>query len=382
MTAQKPAPKAGSVCALPASFSSDTPAPQTAVKEDFLAMILQVLTGQQGAADNPPSAQPAKEKPSSTETAAPDANAASMLLALLAPPLPTLAKAPAHKAVGQVGQVGLVGPDGLSAPSPAATADQSAPEAKPQRQDAAATLPESKTPPPSGTPVANTSPGMSLKPQRNEIAAKTEQKLPLAAVSSTNSADTGAPSPDGGTQTPLSFSWHEAPSEQLAIIDLSTKAGSVSAPVAEASADAPVRVSSPVPIERLEQMISREVMTIRQTGAQTLGVALKLDSNTQLFLQLTTNNGLVQASVRCDRGQFAPEDSQWAQLQESLARQNVELLPMAGSSNLNFQQPSGQHQRQPAAREDWPSADAAVPPAQQRKQKEQNRSRKNWESWA
>jgi len=168
----------------------------------------------------------------------------------------------------------------------------------------------------------------------------------------------------------------------MAIIELSSKAASMAAPVAEANAEAPVRVSSPAPMERLEQMISREVMTVRQTGAQTLDVALKLDSNTQLFLQLTTNNGLVQASVRCDRGQFAPEDSQWAQLQQSLARQNVELVPMTGSSNLNFQQPSGQHQRQPATREDRPSADAAVQPAQQRKQKEQNRSRKNWESWA
>jgi ABC-type uncharacterized transport system involved in gliding motility auxiliary subunit len=111
-------------------------------------------------------------------------------------------------------------------------------------------------------------------------------------------------------------------------------------------------------------------------------MALRLDSNTRLFLQLTTNNGHVQASVRCERGQFAPEEAQWAQLQQSLARQNVELLPMTGGSNLNFQQPSGEHSRQPALREDWAAAGAAVSPAQPRKQKEQNRSRKNWESWA
>ena len=175
-------------------------------------------------------------------------------------------------------------------------------------------------------------------------------------------------------------------SEQLTIIDLSTKAGHSVTPVAESAVtDAPVRVSSALaPLDRVEQMISREVLTIRQTGAQTLGVALKLDAHTwQLFLQLTTaTNGLVQASVRLDRGQFAPEDSQWAQLQQSLARQNVELLPMTGGSNLNFQQPSGQQPRQQAAREDFPSAGAAAPPAQPRKQKEQNRSRKNWESWA
>jgi hypothetical protein len=165
-------------------------------------------------------------------------------------------------------------------------------------------------------------------------------------------------------------------------MDLSTKAAGLAAPVGGIHRGrSGARQSSAAPMERLEQMISREVMSVRQTGAQTLGVALKLDSNTQLFLQLTTTTaGAGLGALR--PGQFAPEDSQWAQLQQSLARQNVELLPMTGGSNLNFQQPSGEHPRQPAAREDWPAADAAVPPAQPRQQKEQNRSRKNWESWA
>jgi len=61
----------------------------------------------------------------------------------------------------------------------------------------------------------------------------------------------------------------------------------------------------------------------------------------------------------------------------------VALLPMTGGANLNFQQPSGeQPRRQAAAREDWATAGNAVQPAQPRKQKEQNRSRRNWESWA
>jgi hypothetical protein len=145
---------------------------------------------------------------------------------------------------------------------------------------------------------------------------------------------------------------------------------------------APAGVPVSASLDRLEQMISREAINVRQTSAQTLGVSLKLDSNTELFLQLTTQNGLVQASVRCDRGQFAPEDAQWAQLQQSLARQNVELLPMTGSSNLNFQQPSDKHPHPPAAREEWPAPGAPAQPAQPRKQKQQNRPPKNWESWA
>jgi hypothetical protein len=168
----------------------------------------------------------------------------------------------------------------------------------------------------------------------------------------------------------------------LTITELSASAATPAAPITAATLEDPASVTSAAPLERLEQMISHEALIIRQSGADSLGVSLKLDSNTQLFLQLTTHNGSVQASVRCERGQFAPEDAQWAQLQQSLARQNVVLLPMAAGSNLNFQQPSGQHSRQNAAREDWASAGTAVQPAQPRKQKEQNRSRKNWESWA
>jgi hypothetical protein len=168
----------------------------------------------------------------------------------------------------------------------------------------------------------------------------------------------------------------------LSIIDLPGKS-SLSAAPPETGLEAPIRAASATAVERLEQMMTREVVTIRQAGAQSLGVTLKLDSNTQLFLELTSHNGLVQASVRCERGQFAPDDSQWTQLQQSLARQNVELLPMTGGSNPSFQPSAGRdHGRPPAMREDGASAGSAPQPAQPRNQKQNNRSRKRWESWA
>jgi hypothetical protein len=449
MTAHTPASKASDASALLASFSTVPPPPQPAVKEGFLAVMLQALIGGPGGEDHPPAAPPAQEKPSAKEAAAPDPTAASLLLALLAPPLPTLRKPPSPNAT--VPSVPVVpsdsaapaapaqavqekpspteaAPDPTAAslllallapplptlpkpsphkssalsvpvgpsvpPSPPASA-QTAGEAKPGKTDDTEKTPllpaqapptkepENKPLPTSGTSVASTSPRMSFLSDRNEIAGRMEQKLPPAAISAVSSADTGGPSPDGGAKSSLAFSWHDAPSEPLTIIDLSAKAAAVAAPVADTSVDTPERASSSASLERLEQMITREVVSVRQTGAQTLGVTLKLDTNTQLFLQLTTHNGLVQASVRCERGSFAPEDAQWAQLQQSLARQNVELLPMTGGANLNFQRPSDERPRQPAEREDWPAAGAAVPPAQPRQQqKEQNHSRKNWESWA
>ena len=79
-------------------------------------------------------------------------------------------------------------------------------------------------------------------------------------------------------------------------------------------------------------MISREVTMVRQSGAQALAVTLKVDAHTSLFLQLTNHNGQIEASVRCEKGSAAGLDTHWGELQESLARQNVQLLPLQQNS--------------------------------------------------
>jgi hypothetical protein len=453
MTAQTPAPKASSVSALLASLSTEPKPTQPSTRDDFAEAIRHAQTAQTGGADNANSAQIAKqpempsatdatvsepkdinqllawltapvfsfpqlparkvhasavpvvpsaledqnsgeaktvkEQPPTSDAAAPDPTATSLLLALLAPPLPILPELLSRKMAAPV----AAGAHAAPAPQPGPA--QTVADAKPGVKDAGEKLAltpiqlapakeeDAKDATPIGTSAANTSQRMSFTSERNEIAGRVEQKLPLTAISAVSSADTGGPSSDGGAKSSLAFSWHETPSETLPIIDLSGQTGSVVAPVAVTSVEAPVSAASAAPVERLERIISREVLTIRQSGAETLGVSVKLDSNTQVYLQLTNHNGEVQASVRCERGSFAPEDAQWAQLQQSLARQNIALLPMTGGSSMNFQQSSDKHARQQAAaREDWPTTGAAVQPAQPRKQKEQNRSRNNWETWA
>jgi len=399
MNAQPPATKASGVSALLASFSpSASPLPPPP-KQGFLSVILNALTTPMTGPDPAPAAQPSDQKPSpsvsgAAESATADATAAGLLLSLLTPPLPLppplflLAKPSAHKSSV---------PFFPSVPS--VPVSQSRPEAKPTRAHAGEkplavtvqpppteTAPEKKPlnpvaektllplgplPPASGTSVATINERMNYSTQRNEFAGPTEQKLPPAAVSAL-----GGASPAGaisaGAKSSLAFSWSDPAPEQVAILALPAKTAGEAAPAAPVSA----------PLDRIEQMISRGAASVRQTGEQTLGILLKLDSNTRLFLQLTTRNGLVQASVRCDRGRFAPEDSQWAQLRQSLARQNVELLPMTASSKVNSQHPPEEPPRPPATREDWAAARAAAPPALLRKQKKQNRPPKNWESWA
>ncbi len=136
-------------------------------------------------------------------------------------------------------------------------------------------------------------------------------------------------------------------------------------------------------LARLEQLISNEVVSIREKGADSLGVSVKVDANTQLFLQLTNHNGQLQATLRCERGDFTALDTQWTQLQQALARQNVQLLPPGNGATASFQQSSDHPQRQlPQSGGEAQGADAVVEAAQARKQKQQSRSRQSWESWA
>jgi hypothetical protein len=242
--------------------------------------------------------------------------------------------------------------------------------------------PAPQRPVPDGTSVAISGQRMNFAAQKNEFAGSAEQNLPLAQSASVPVVDTATDAAHKGAATSLDFFWRETPSEMISMVNLSAKP-------AEASAAAPVSISAPMttPAARLEQMISQEAVTIRQSGAQSLGVSLKLDDNTHLFLQLTTQNGTIQASLRCEKGDFSALDSQWTQLQTSLARQNIELLPVSAGAQSNFQQTSQQQQQQRQflqQQEDRQQANLGVSPTPSRQQKNPNapRSRPDREFWA
>ncbi len=377
---------------LPPTDNSLTDAPSNS-NNDFLNVINKVMNGNRDSSDDSSSRQD-DEKPAKPDAnASPDANTAGMLLALLAPPLPELPKLPAQKTSAHgPAPVETDAKEATQPPAGGATTETKPAAALTGENALLAAEAESakdatgKPVPPSGTPAAITSQRMNLSSERNEIAGSVEQKLPHKAVTAISSTDSDASSADSGTKLPMPFEWREASSEPLPIVDVtaaSFAAPSVSASAPAAAVEAAAPVSSAATVERLEQMISREAVAVRQSGAHNLGVTLSLDSNTQLFLQLTTHNGLTQASVRLERGQFSPEGGQWAQLQQSLARQNVELLPMSGGSNLSFQQNTDGRSRNFATRQDSEAEmPNAVEPVPQRQQKQQNSPRKTWELWA
>lgn len=75
-------------------------------------------------------------------------------------------------------------------------------------------------------------------------------------------------------------------------------------------------------------LISRELTLVRQLGADALAIVLKPDSRTELFLQISQRNGRTEALIRCERGDYNHLQQNWAQLQSTLASQDVNLAPL------------------------------------------------------
>ncbi len=107
-------------------------------------------------------------------------------------------------------------------------------------------------------------------------------------------------------------------------------------------------------IERISSLVSRETTLFRQHGAESMAVVLRPDANTELLVHLTRHNGQIEASVRCERGDFQQLNALWSQLQESLGQQKVRLGPLeeATPDTSHFRQPGGGLSQQGQGREE------------------------------
>ena len=237
---------------------------------------------------------------------------------------------------------------------------------------------------------------MKFAAEKNEIAGRAVQKLPDASSSGDFSNALPARA-DIKTDPELSGQAKDSFDPNL-LVDLSAKSSLSDLMQANLAEKTQSTDTAAVQAERVAHLVTQEVVMVRQSGANSLAVSLKVDSHTELFLQLTNHNGQIQASVRCERGNIDGLGGHWGDLQESLARQNVQLLPLEdkaasrnSTSNLPpdstspraFNQPSQNQQRQTHDPREEPSlAGAAGVPLQSRKTKTNNRSPQGWESWA
>jgi hypothetical protein len=245
-----------------------------------------------------------------------------------------------------------------------------------------------------GTSAALDSEIMKFTGKQNETAGHTVQKLPRTSSNSSLSSDSSVSSISqvATTGSGRKTEWNNLPGMgDLTIQSVTGELHEAPTLVAGSAAD-----SSASQVERVAHLVTQEAMTLRQSGAATRAVSLKLDHQTELFVQLTNHNGQIQASLRCERGSLSGLDGHWGQLQESLARQNVQLLPQEGQSSFRDQAgtfsdagsrdpgQSSQNQRPQAGNLRAEAAVSGQPanPTVSPKTKTKNSGRKGWESWA
>lgn len=233
---------------------------------------------------------------------------------------------------------------------------------------------------------------MNFVAEKNQTAGHTGQKVPrVASVGAT-------PAVSAVKVLPSLVSEKKETLDSALAMNFSAK------PVATGVQDGAPVISAPPPdvsaAERVAQLVNQEVLTIRQSGATSLAVSLKLDAHTELFLQLTNHDGQIQASIRCERGNLSGLDGHWGELHESLARQNVQLLPfdknasasatassplpLASASNTFNQSPQNSRQQPRELPQDFSTtlSTSAKQTSTNPKTKSRSSSRQGWESWA
>lgn len=246
-----------------------------------------------------------------------------------------------------------------------------------------------------GTGTALNKQRMKFAAEKNEIAGRAVQKLPDASSQDDFSTDLAL---KADVKSDPDFSGHAKDSfDPNLLMNLSAKSSMTDLMQGNLPEKAPATDSAATQAERVAHLVTQEVVMVRQSGANSLAVSLKVDSHTELFLQLTNHDGQIQASVRCERGNIEGLGSHWGQLQESLARQNVQLMPLEGAgssrnstshppsdtSSRAFDPSSQNPQRQSRdSREESSLTGMAGKPLVSRKTKTNNRSRQGWESWA
>jgi hypothetical protein len=233
--------------------------------------------------------------------------------------------------------------------------------------------------------------------QKTEIAGRTVKKLPNAPATDDSSSDsTGKVSAKSDASLSGNTKDTFNPGLMIALAANPSATDGTLGKLAEPTQGSDKAAGQ---AERVAYLVNQEVVMIRQSGANSVAVSLKVDSQTELFLQLTRHDGQIQASVRCQRGNIEGLGGHWGELQESLARQNVQLMPLENkissggiptvnptaetSSSRAFDPSSQNRQQQFRDPRDEPSlAGEAGVARPSRKAKTNNRSRQSWESWA
>lgn len=95
-----------------------------------------------------------------------------------------------------------------------------------------------------------------------------------------------------------------------------------------------IRAASPLP--RVSELISREVRMFKRAGDDLVEVVLTPDAKTQISLRLQWREGQVEVQARCDFGDYNSLNTQWQQLQTSMASHGVRLSHLSERTTTGF----------------------------------------------
>jgi hypothetical protein len=351
------------------------------------------LQPRKGASDSPPGPDktPAVQSPTS-----PDRSSGS----------PTLKSAPADANANPVpsdsttpklspGAPGLPTLDSLETAAKSLVPPVASTDSAPAVSQAA--LLQQPLPPADGIAAALDSQRMKFVAQKNELAGRAVQKLPTMPQNK-DSSDNSSDKIDVKSNSSLGKEPGREFSALVPVFDLFPKSNGTGAGHIGLTDNPPAIDNPAAQVERVTRLVTQEVAMIKQSGANSLAVSLKIDPQTELFLQLTNHDGQIQASLRCERGTMAGLDSHWGQLQESLSRQNVQLLPLEekfssrasvvtsspdNAPSRQFDQSAQNKSRQnrdlPG---EFPLPEEAGPTVRSRNNKNVSSSPRGWETWA
>lgn len=190
-----------------------------------------------------------------------------------------------------------------------------------------------------GIPTAKTGKWLNTLEQMAQTTANSTQNRPQPATVAPAPAPTA---PVAGR--PPSYSTGAKP--DLAPLEAGVlPAAAVELPVPETPSATPTQSSAPPPpnVEAVHARIVNAVASLKQLKPDTIAVRLTPDADTVLRLRLQMHQGQVTVHAQLERGDFAGLSVHWAQLQQRLGAQGIQLSQLQPASVSPVAQPPPDH---------------------------------------
>jgi hypothetical protein len=100
-----------------------------------------------------------------------------------------------------------------------------------------------------------------------------------------------------------------------------------------------VTPASEARLQKMEELISKEVVRFRWSGQESVSVTIRPEEGTEVVVHLRQREGQMEAMLGMARGEAARFNGHWQQLHDALAEQNVRLLP--GRESAQALNPAG-----------------------------------------